>query len=111
MLMTARDEETGEKMSDHQLCDEVLTMVAAGHKTTATTLSWSFYLLSNNPEAERRLRDEVTAVLGDRFPTAADLPKLTYTSWIVQETLRLYPPVWMMERCQQRFEFALKPAV
>jgi cytochrome P450 len=98
MLMAARDEETGEQMKDRQLYDEMLTMIAAGHETTATTLSWCFYLLSKNPEVLRNLRDELTAVLGDRPPEAADLPKLTYTNWVVQETLRLYPSVWMMER-------------
>lgn len=98
MLMASRDEESGERMSDRQLHDEVLTMVAAGHETTATALSWCFYLLSNHPAAERLLHAEVNAVLGDRSPALADLPKLIYTSWIVQETMRLYPPVWIIER-------------
>jgi cytochrome P450 len=98
MLMAARDEETGEGMSDRQLRDEALTMIIGGHETTATVLTWTFYLLSLNPAVERRLRAHVREVLGDRDPTADDLQKLGYVTQVIQESMRLYPPAWVMER-------------
>jgi cytochrome P450 len=98
MLMAARDDETGERMSDHQLHDEILTMTAAGHETTANLLTWCFYLLADHPAVEEMLHAEVSAVLGDRTPQLADLAKLNYTNWVLQETMRLYPPVWNFER-------------
>lgn len=98
MLLAARDEETGQGMSDAQLRDEVMTLVLAGHETTANALSWAFYLLSQNPECARRLRSSVRDVLGDRPPTFEDVPRLGYALMVVQESMRLYPPVWIMER-------------
>ncbi len=98
MLMGARDEETGEGMSDRQIRDEVTTMYLAGHETTAVTLSWAWYLLSRSPEVAREVREEVRRVLGDRPPSVEDLKELAYTRAVVDETLRLYPAAWMVSR-------------
>jgi cytochrome P450 len=94
MLLAARDEESGEGMSDRQLRDEVLTLYAAGHETTANALAWTWYLLSAHPGVVDRLRAELSEVLAGRAPTGADLPKLVYTRMVVDESLRLYPPAW-----------------
>jgi cytochrome P450 len=98
MLMEARDEETGESMSDRQLRDEALTIMTAGHETTAVALSWTWYLLSQHEEAERKLHAELSSVLGGRTPTFEDLPSLRYTLMIIEEALRLYPPAWVIGR-------------
>jgi cytochrome P450 len=98
MLLAVRDEETGESMSDEQLRDEVLTLILAGHETTATALSWTWYLLSQNPEAERKLHAELDEVLGGRPPAMADLANLNYTGMVIDEAMRLYPPVWAIGR-------------
>jgi cytochrome P450 len=96
-LLTARDEED-QGMTDRQLRDEVMTLFLAGHETTANTLSWSWMLLSQNPAAEEKLHAELSAVLDGRIPTAADLPALTYTTEVVREAMRLYPPAWVIGR-------------
>jgi cytochrome P450 len=98
MLLEARDEETGEGMSDVQLRDEVKTIFLAGHDTTASGLTWVWYLLATHPEAARQLRAELADVLGGRAPTAIDLPRLAYTRQVVDEALRLYPPSWITSR-------------
>jgi cytochrome P450 len=98
LLMEARDENNGEGMSDQQLHDEVLTLFVAGHETTSVALTWCLYLLSQHPEVERRLRDELQAVLGGRPLTIDDLPTLGYTRQVIDETLRLYPPAWAFNR-------------
>lgn len=98
LLMAARDPETGEAMSDRQLRDEVITLFIAGHETTANALTWVWYLLARNPEAERCLHAELDTVLGDRLPTVADLPALPYTRMVLDEALRLYPPAWITNR-------------
>jgi len=98
MLMLARDEETGATMSDHQLRDEVTTMMLAGHETTAMTLTWALHLLARHPEIEQRLRAELAGVLGGRVPTLADLKQLPLLERVVKEVLRLYPPAWIMGR-------------
>jgi cytochrome P450 len=98
MLMDARDADTGEGMSDRQLRDEAMTLFLAGHETTAVALSWMWYLLSRHPDVEGRLRAELAATLGGRSPTAADVPSLDYTRRVWDETLRLYPPVWIFGR-------------
>lgn len=98
MLMVARDEETGESMSDRQLRDEAITIYLAGHETTANALSWVWYLLSKNPEVARKVGEEVSCVLKGRTPSFEDLPKLVYTRMVIDETLRLYPPVWIVTR-------------
>ncbi len=98
MLLLARDEETGEGMSDKQLHDEVMTLILAGHETTANTLTWTWYLLAQHPEVERKLHDELARVLSGRTPTVADLAQLPYTKMVIEESLRLYPPAWGMSR-------------
>ena len=98
MLMETRDEETGESMSDRQLRDEVMTIYLAGHETTANALSWVWYLLSKNPDAARKVGEEVAHVLKGRPPSFEDLPALVYTRMVIDETLRLYPPVWIVTR-------------
>lgn len=99
MFMRATDEETGERMNDRQLRDEVITMILAGHETTANALAWTLYLLSKVPSAAVKLREELNEVLPDgRLPTAADLPRLEYTSAVMNEAMRLYPPVWLVAR-------------
>ena len=75
-----------------------MSLFFAGHETIALSLAWMWYLLARNPDAAARLRDEAVSVLGGRTPTLADLPKLTYTRQVIQETLRLYPSVWLFER-------------
>jgi cytochrome P450 len=98
MLMLARDEETGESMTDAQLRDEVMTLLMAGHETTANALSWTWYALAQNPEAERRLHAELDEVLGGRLPAMDDLPKLRYTEQVFAEAMRLFPPAWLLGR-------------
>ncbi|MEJ7710228.1 MAG: cytochrome P450 [Pyrinomonadaceae bacterium] len=98
MLMEARDEATGEGMSNQQLRDEAFTIMVAGHETTALTLSWTWYLLAHHPHAERKLHTELASVLNGRTPTIEDLPNLKYTLMVIQETLRLYPPAWALGR-------------
>jgi cytochrome P450 len=85
-------------MPEQQLRDELITLAAAGHETTANALSWTFYLLSKHPDVERRVRAEVEEVLGDRPPSLDDLPKLAFTERVIEESMRLYPPVWALER-------------
>ncbi len=98
LLMEARDEETGEAMTDKQMRDELVTLLIAGHETTANALTWALYLLSTHPDVERRLHAEIETVLGGHAPEAADLPKLEYTRMVVDETMRLYPPAWITNR-------------
>ena len=98
MLMDARDEETGEGMTDQQLRDEVLTIFLAGHETTANALVWTFYLLSKHPDVGRKLAAELHDVLGGRAPDVADLGKLVYTTAVLKESMRLYPPAWIIGR-------------
>ncbi|MGA9522293.1 MAG: cytochrome P450, partial [Myxococcaceae bacterium] len=98
MFMEIQDADTGERMTDRQLRDEVMTMVLAGHETTANALSWTWLLLSKHPEVERKLHDEVARVLEGRVPTVADLPLLEYTMRVIHESMRLYPPAWFTSR-------------
>ena len=91
-LMTARDKDSGEGMSDKQLRDELITLLLAGYDTTSRTLTWAWYSLAQNPEVEKKLHDELREVLNGRAPTNDDLPRLTYTSLVIQETMRLLPP-------------------
>ena len=93
MLMLARDED-GVQMSDRQLRDEAVTLLLAGHETTALALSWTWYLLSRHPEVGARLQDELDRVLQGRAPAPGDLPALRYTGQVVQESMRLYPPAY-----------------
>lgn len=93
MLIAARDEETGEGMTDAQVRNEVATVFAAGHDTTASGLTWAWYALSQHPAVLHKLQAEVDRVLGGRTPTIADLPNLPYTQQVFEETLRLFPPI------------------
>jgi len=98
MMLEMRDEETGEGMTDGQARDEVVTIFFAGHETTAASMTWAFYLLSQHPDIEKRLRAEVKSVLNGRVPTFADLPKLTYMGEVINEVLRLYPAAYLFAR-------------
>ena len=99
MLLHAQDEEgDGAGMTDEQLRDEAMTIFLAGHETTANALTWTWYLLSQNPEAEARLHAELDKVLGGRPPTAEDMPRLVYTEMVLSESMRLYPPAWILGR-------------
>src|SRR5215469_4547061 len=98
ILLQARDEETGEGMTDRQVRDEVMTLLLAGHETTATALTWTWYLLSQHPKVEERLRTELDEVLAGQPPTVDHLPRLPYTRMILDETLRLYPPTFSLSR-------------
>ncbi len=98
LLMEARDEDSGETMSDKQLRDEVVTIFVAGHETTAVLLTWAFYLLSQHPDVEARLHAELAEVLDGRTPGVADVPNLRFTRMVIDETLRLYPPAWITNR-------------
>lgn len=98
MLMLAEDEETGEKMGDDQIRDEIMTFLIAGHETTSNALAWTFYLLSLHPENRRMLEDEIDLNLGDEVPSFEALSELTYTDMIFNEATRLYPPAWTIER-------------
>jgi cytochrome P450 len=97
-LIYAQDEQSDSGMGDHQLRDEIMTIFFAGHETTAEALTWAWWLLAQHPEALARLENELEHVLAGQPPTAADLPRLVYTQMVWQETLRLYPPVWIFPR-------------
>jgi cytochrome P450 len=99
MLLMAQDEEEGgARMSDQQVRDEAMTIFLAGHETTANALSWTWYLLSQSPDVEARLHEEVDRVLGGRLPALADVPNLPFTEQVVTEAMRLYPPAWIIGR-------------
>lgn len=98
MLMDAKDENTGDSMSDEQLRHEAVTLFIAGHETTAVALTWAFYLLAENPQSRKLLGDEISRVLDGRTPLASDLADLEYTRMVLDETLRLYPPAWVTNR-------------
>jgi cytochrome P450 len=98
MLMSARDEETGESMTDEQLRVEVTTFLLAGQETTSLALTWTWYLLSQHPAARQRLEDEIDAVLKGRPPEYSDLVNLPYLRMAVDESMRLYPPAWGFSR-------------
>jgi cytochrome P450 len=98
MLLAARDEDSGEGLDDRQLRDEVMTLLLAGHETTAMALSWTFYLLSLHPAARRTLEQEVDATVTGAGPRLEDLPRLRYTRMVLDESLRLYPPAWVITR-------------
>jgi cytochrome P450 len=93
MLLAAPDED-GSRMTDQQLRDEAITLFLAGHETTANTLSWTWWLLAQNPAVEAKLHAELRTVLAGRAPSLDDLPKLVYTNYIITESMRLYPPAW-----------------
>jgi cytochrome P450 len=98
ILLSARDEEDGQGISDRQIRDEVMTMFLAGHETTANALSWTWYLLGQNPEMQQRVQDEARSVLGGQQPTPADVPKLVFCEQVICESMRLYPPAYVIGR-------------
>jgi cytochrome P450 len=97
-LMSARDEETGDALTDVEVHDMVMNFLAAATETTATALCWALYLLDKHPECEQRLHEEVDRLVGDRPLGHDDLPTLKYTNQVITEVLRMYPPGWMMTR-------------
>jgi cytochrome P450 len=97
MLMHARDRKSDDAMSDRQLLDEIMTLIVAGHETTASALNWLWYLLSQHPYVEARLQEEIDALSADPA-TAADISHLSYTRQVIEETMRLYPPGWLLTR-------------
>ncbi|ACO33019.1 MULTISPECIES: cytochrome P450 [Acidobacterium] len=99
MLLRSRDDEADHSgMTDEQVRDEILTIFLAGYETVATALTWTWYLLAQNPEAEARMHEEIDTVLQGRTPTLEDLPQLKYVEMVFAESMRLYPPAWAMGR-------------
>ncbi len=98
MMLASVDEETGQGLSDQELRDEIQTIFIAGHETSANALSWVWYVLSQHPDVEAKLHEEVDRVLAGRVPTMEDLSKLVYTRMVIDETMRLYPTVWQLMR-------------
>jgi cytochrome P450 len=98
LLLAQDDEDKGRGMTDKQVRDEAMTIFLAGHETTANALTWTWYLLSQTPEVERRLHEEIDRVLGGRLPTVADVERLPYIMRVVTESMRLYPPAWLVGR-------------
>jgi cytochrome P450 len=98
MLMTARDEDTGETMTDEQLRVEVTTFLLAGQETTSLALTWIWYLLSQHPAARQQFENEIDSVLGGRPPDYGDLANLPYARMVIDEAMRLYPPAWGFSR-------------
>jgi cytochrome P450 len=98
MLLDAQDADTGARMDDMQVRHEALTLMLAGHETTAAALSWAWYLIAGHPQALQRMHQELDAVLGGRAPGMDDLAKLPFTRAVFDETLRLYPTAWGQPR-------------
>lgn len=98
MCVEAVDPETSARMDDRQVRDEVMTLLMAGHESTAVTLSWALFLLGRNPEAQAKMVEEVDRVLGGRAAAAEDVARLPYVRMVIDEALRLYPPVWALSR-------------
>ncbi len=98
MLLLARDEETGQGMSDQQVRDEVITLLIAGRETVSDARTWTWYLLSQYPGVEHRLHTELDTVLGGHLPAVDHLARLSYTRMVLAEALRLYPPAWVFGR-------------
>lgn len=97
-LLQARDEETGQGMDDQQLRNQVITLLLAGYETTANALTWTWYLLAQNPEQAAELRSDATNGLPTGLPSREDLDNLPYTRMVFEESLRLYPPAWVLGR-------------
>ena len=99
MLLLAQDEDDGGKMTDKQVRDEALTLFLAGHETTANALVWTWYLLSQNPEAEKKFHEEIDRIFPNKeLPKFEDYPKLRYTEAVLAESMRLFPPAWIVGR-------------
>lgn len=97
-FMEAVDKESGEGMSDKEIIDEVMTLIIAGHETGATTLNWAWYLLAKNPDEEKKLHTEIDKEVAADIPTFDEVAKLQFTQQVLEESLRLYPPVWLYSR-------------
>lgn len=100
-LILSTRQERDPQVGRQRMLDELVTLLLAGHETTASTLGWAFHLISENPEVGQRLHEEAVAVLGDRPPTYEDLRQLRYHAMVLDEVMRLYPPVWMLSRLGQ----------
>ncbi|MDL4820294.1 cytochrome P450 [Actinomadura opuntiae] len=100
-LIASAREDGDPRAGRRRLHDELVTLLLAGHETTASTLGWSLYLIDRHPEVARRLHEEAVEVLGDRLPEYDDLHRLTYTGMVIEEAVRLYPPVWILTRTAQ----------
>jgi cytochrome P450 len=98
LLMAQDDEDKGRGMSDQQVRDEAMTIFLAGHETTANALTWTWYLLSQSPAVERHLHEEIDRVLEGRLPGVADVDRLPFVTRVVTESMRLYPPAWLVGR-------------
>ena len=98
MLLDVQDEDTGERMSDRQIRDEVITLFVAGHETTVNAIAWAVFELGRNPEIYAKAKAEIQTIIGTRTPSFDDVPKLTYLANLVNETLRLYPPAYAIPR-------------
>jgi long-subunit acyl-CoA synthetase (AMP-forming)/cytochrome P450 len=98
MLIAARDEQSGEVMDDEQLKDELMMLLVMGHMTTAMAITWTWHLLARHPDVDDRVRAEIATVVGGRPPELRDVAELTYTRRVIEETLRLYPPSWVLSR-------------
>jgi len=98
MLMNARDKESGEPMGERELIDEIMTLIVAGHETTASGLNWTWYLLSQHPQVEARLHAEIDAAANLPVPSLSEMEALRYTRQVIDEALRLYPPGWLLSR-------------
>ncbi|KOX28223.1 cytochrome P450 [Saccharothrix sp. NRRL B-16348] len=97
-LIEATKNEPDQEVAHQRMRDEMVTLLLAGHETTASTLSWTFHLADKHPEVWERMHAEAVEVLGDRQPTFQDIPRLRYTTQVIQEVMRLYPPVWILPR-------------
>jgi len=98
ILLNSQDVETGKKLSDEELRDELITILLAGHETSANALSFAWYMIATHPEVEQKFHEELEKVLNGRAPGFNDLEKLTYTTQIIRETLRMYPPIYAAGR-------------
>jgi cytochrome P450 len=97
-LLSLRGEDDGRLLTDAEIRDEAITLMLAGHETTAQALTWTWRLLAANPAVEAALHEELSRVLGGRPPQVADVDRLPYTTAVFREALRLYPPVWALAR-------------
>jgi len=98
MLMNARDKDSGAPMGERELIDEIMTLVVAGHETTASGLNWTWYLISQHPQIEARLHAEIAAAAELPSPSLAEMEGLRFTRQVIDEALRLYPPGWVLSR-------------
>src|SRR5438105_2415220 len=98
MLMQAKDRDTAEGMSDRQVVNEIMTLIVAGHETTASTLNWAWYLITQHPEVQEKLAAEVDSMPPGDCPSVDELERFLYTQQVLEETLRLYPALWLMTR-------------